>query len=224
MCRLRLSLGIRILPSVAFILDAINKETSMFKKKIIFGTLAALTACTAIAEESKLSYTYVGLGYQTGEVLDEDFSGFGIAGSAALNESLYLIGAYSSLSSDDQLDVGFGADDVDVTQLNFGVGFHTPINTSLDFFTDLSFAKAEIEYLSASEDGNGYLINAGLRGKPTDNFEFGASINYADIEDEGETGYSVSARVFVDPKISLGLGYGSADDVDTVSFNVRFDI
>lgn len=195
----------------------------MFKEKLLIGTFASIVACSAIAEESKLSYSYVGLAYQTGEVLDEDFSGFGIGGSAALNESIFLIGNYSSLSSDDEFDLGAGPDDIDVTQFSFGVGFHTPINESIDFVAAIAYADAEVETSGFSEDGNGYVVNAGVRGKPTDVLEFGASINYADIEDEGETGYSVSARYFVMPASSLGISYGSADDVDTVAFDFRFD-
>lgn len=196
----------------------------MFIKKLLIGALASSAACVVFAEDSNISYTYVGLAYQTGEVLDEDFSGFGIGGSTALSDAVFLIGQYSSLTSNDEYDVGFGYDDIEATQFNLGIGFHTPIEANVDFVAALSYADAEVEYLGLTEDGNGYLVNAGVRAKPTDALEFGASINYADIEDEGETGYSLSARFFAVPKVSIGLGYGSADDVDTVSLDVRFDI
>ena len=41
---------------------------------------------------------------------------------------------------------------------------------------------------------------------------------------DGEVGYSLSARVFTAPKLSIGLGYVSADYVDTVFLDVRFDL
>lgn len=198
----------------------------MIKRKLLVCALASAALSASYAEESELSYTFVGIAYQTGEIIDEDFGGFGIGGSAAINDSIFVLGQYSSLTSDDEFFNGVGTDDIEATQFNFGVGFHTPIASNVDFVASLSYADAEFESsgLGVSEDGNGYLVSAGVRGKPTDVLEFGVSINYADIEDEGETGFGVLARFFAAPKISLGLAYGSADDVDTVSFDVRFDI
>ena len=68
------------------------------------------------------------------------------------------------------------------------------------------------------------MIAAGVRAKPTKTLELGAAINYSDIENESEVGYSLSARAFAAPKFSLGLGFGSTDDVDTASLDVRFDL
>jgi len=82
----------------------------------------------------------------------------------------------------------------------------------------------EFEHPGLRADGNGYVASAGVRGKPTDLLEFNAAVNYANIEDEGEAGYSFGARFFVAPKASFGATYGSADDVDTIGFDVRFDI
>ena len=196
----------------------------MFKKKILISVLAGSTACLSFAKDNGLTYTYVGVGHLIGEVFDVDFAGFGISGSAAINASIFVIGQYSSLTSDDEFDLGFGADDIEVTQINFGLGFHTPIATNVDLVASLSYVDVKIESFGITEDGNGYLVNAGVRGKPTDVLEFGASINYADIEDEGETSYGISARYFAAPQTSLGLGYESADDVDTISFDLRVDI
>lgn len=198
----------------------------MFNKRIMIGALASVAAFSSFAEEGGVSYTYVGIAYQTGDIVDEDFSGFGVGGSAAITDSVFVLAQYSSLTSDDEFDAvfGLGADEIDVTQFNFGIGFHTPITSDTDFFAAISYADVEAEYRGRTADGNGYLVNAGVRTKPTDVLEFGASINYADIENETETGYSLSARFFTAPKVSIGLGYGSTDDVDIVSFDLRFDI
>lgn len=196
----------------------------MFKKALIIGAISSIASFSVTAEEAGLSYTYAGVGYQTGELADIDFSGFGIYGSKALNDSLFLVGQYNSIESDDQIDIGFGPDDAKLNTFSFGLGFHTPINSTVDFVSTLSYADAEIEYLGLTESGNGYILTAGARALPTDVLELGAFINYADIEGGGETGYSLGARYFTTPDISLGLGYGSADDVDAITFDVRFDL
>lgn len=196
----------------------------MFKKALIIGAISSIASFSLTAEESTLSYTYAGIGYQTGELADIDFAGFGVYGSKALNESFFLLGGYTSIESDDQFDIGFGADEIEATTFSFGLGFHTPINETVDFVSTLSYADAEVEYLGLTEDGNGYILAAGVRALPSDVLELSAFINYADIEDGSETGYSLAARYFTTPDISLGLGYGSADDFDAVTLDIRFDL
>ena len=196
----------------------------MFKKALIIGAISSIASFSLTAEEASLSYTNVGIGYETGDIADIDFSGFGIYGSKALNDSFFLIASYLSISSDDQFTNGFSTDDIEATGFNFGVGFHTPINSTVDFVSTLSYSDAEVEFGSLTEDGNGYVLAAGVRALPSDVLELSAFIDYADIDDGSETGFSVGARYFSTSEISLGLGYGSSDDFDAVTFDVRFDM
>jgi hypothetical protein len=196
----------------------------MFKKALIIGAISSIASFSVTAEEAGLSYTYAGIGYETGDIADIDFSGFGIYGSKALNESFFLTGSYLSIESDDQFTDGLVTDDIEATGFTFGVGFHTPINSTVDFVSTLSYSDVEVEFADESEDGNGYIIATGVRALPTDVLELSAFIDYADIEDGSETGYSLGARYFTTPDISLGLGYGSSDDFDAITFDVRFDL
>ncbi len=196
----------------------------MFKKALIIGAISSIASFSVTAEETALSYTHAGIGYETGDIADIDFSGFGIYGSKALNESFFLTGSYLSIESDDQFTDGPVTDDIEATGFNFGVGFHTPINSTVDFVSTLSYSDVEAEFADESEDGNGYILAAGVRALPSDVLELSAFIDYADIEDSSETGYSLGARYFTTPDISLGLGYGSSDDFDAITFDVRFDM
>ncbi|EAS46030.1 Outer membrane protein, porin family protein [gamma proteobacterium HTCC2207] len=196
----------------------------MFKKALIIGAISSIASFSLTAEEAALSYTYVGVGYETGDIADIDTSGFGIYGSKALNDSFFLVGSYLSIESDDQFTDGFVTDDIEATGFNIGIGFHTPINPTVDFVSTLSYSDVEVEFADESEDGNGYIIAAGVRAMPSDVLELSAFIDYADIEDGSETGYSFAARYFTTPDISLGLGYGSSDDFDAITFDIRFDL
>jgi hypothetical protein len=196
----------------------------MFKKALIVGAISSIASFSLTAEEAALSYTYVGVGYETGDIADIDTSGFGIYGSKALNDSFFLEGSYLSIESDDQFTDGFVTDDIEATGFNIGIGFHTPINPTVDFVSTLSYSDVEVEFADESEDGNGYIIAAGVRAMPSDVLELSAFIDYADIEDGSETGYSFAARYFTTPDISLGLGYGSSDDFDAITFDIRFDL
>ena len=195
----------------------------MIKKTLIVGALSSIVSWSALAADSPLSYSNAGIGYMTGDIADVDFSGFGVYGSYALNDSFFVIGDYTSISSDDSFDFGFGVDDIEATQINVGFGFHTPISDATDFVATLSYADAEVEFFDLTEDGNGYIMSAGVRAKQTQEIELQAFLNYADIEDGSETGYLLGARYFTMPTLSLGLNYGSSDDFDSFSFDVRFD-
>ena len=195
----------------------------MFKKALVIGVISSIASFSLTAEESALSYTYAGIGYETGDIADIDFSGFGIYGSKALNESFFITGSYLSIESDDQFTDGFVTDEIEATGFNLGIGFHTPINSTVDFVSTLSYADAEVEFADDSEDGNGYILAAGVRALPSDVLELSAFIDYADVDGGSETGYSLGARYFTTPDILLGLGYGSSDDFDAITFDVRFD-
>ncbi len=195
----------------------------MIKKTLIVGALSSIVSWSALAADSPLSYSNAGIGYMTGDIADVDFSGFGVYGSYALNDSFFVIGDYTSISSDDKFEIESGSDDIEATQFSIGLGFHTPISDATDFVATLSYADAEVEFFDLTEDGNGYIMSAGVRAKPTQEIELQAFLNYADIEDGSETGYLLGARYFTMPTLSLGLNYGSSDDFDSFSFDVRVD-
>lgn len=194
----------------------------MFKKALILGALASISSYSA-AEQETFSYNFAGIGYQQVEILDEDFGGFGFYGSAAINESFFILGEYSSIESDDQFDIGAGPDDIDATEFSLGIGFHTPISDTVDFVSTLAYADAEVESSGVSIDGNGYVLTAGVRAMLSDVVEVGGSVGYADIEDESDTGISLYGRYYTTDTVSLGLGYASADDADSLIFDLRMD-
>lgn len=194
----------------------------MFKKALILGALASISSLSA-AEQGTFSYNFAGIGYQQVEILDEDFGGFGFYGSAAINESFFILGEYSSIESDDQFDIGAGPDDIDATEFSLGIGFHTPISDTVDFVSTLAYADAEVESSGVSIDGNGYVLSAGVRAMLSDVIEIGGAVNHADIEDESETGIGLYGRFYTTDTVSLGLGYASADDADSLTFDLRMD-
>ena len=187
----------------------------MFYKKLVIGALASVTACFSFAEDSGLSYTHIGLSYQSVELDEEDGDGYAIAGNMAINDSFFLLGQYSSIAI---------VDDFELAMLGLGIGYHTAMATNVDFVTSLSFVGAKTDFDGDSNDANGSLIAAGVRAKPTKTLELGAAINYIDIENEGAVGYSLSGRVFATPKFSLGLGLESVVNIDRISLDVRFDL
>ena len=188
----------------------------MLNKKLVIATCISIISCSALAKGDESSYSYIGLAYQNGEVSDIDYDGFGVMASVALGESVFLFAGYS----DGEIDLGPG---VDVTQYDIGFGFHAPINNRMDFVTSIAYVNQDAEIMNLSENLDGYSINAGFRGKPRDFLELNAFINFVEIEDERDTGFSVGVRYFFTPVASFGVGYAGNDDVEAVTFDARLD-
>lgn len=196
----------------------------MLKKYIAIGSMALLTSFQSFSAESSLSYTSVSAAYISAELDDDDFGGFGLSGSVALNETVFLLASYSTLESDDEFTDGFRVDEIEFDEFSFGVGFHTPIGSNTDFVASVSRVEAEFDFAGDSVDGDGFGVSGGVRSKVSEIVELAAGVTYVDIEDEDETGFSVSARVYAAPQVSFGFGIGTADDTDTFSFDLRLDI
>lgn len=92
------------------------------------------------------------------------------------------------------------------------------------FVGTFTYSDHELESDFGNADGNGYMLNAGLRSMPKDNIEFDAFIYYEDFEDDNEIGLSFSGRFYPTPQFSVGLGYDTSDDVDIISLEARLNI
>jgi Ax21 family sulfation-dependent quorum factor len=141
---------------------------------------AALAIPFTAANAGDLSYSYLEAGYLR---VDPDGAGkddtFGIAGSGAITENFNVVADYSRLSEG-----GFDANSYSV-----GLGYHTPINDTVDFVTQLSYDK-----VSGDFDGHGYTVKGGVRASFTPNFEGGASLVYSDFEDDNSTSLEIEGQ------------------------------
>ncbi|HEX7028867.1 MAG TPA: outer membrane beta-barrel protein [Gammaproteobacteria bacterium] len=187
-----------------------------------FVMLALAFLGASFAGASDLSYTNVAIGYQQGEIGDQDHSGIGVFGNFAVNDSLFVLAGYSALESDDEVNTGFGSGTIDRTALNLGLGFHAPIADKADFVTSVAYSDQEAEFAGMTSDGNGYVLSAGVRALPTGKVELNAFVNYADIEDESDTAVAASARYAASPAVSFGLTFSSADDADIVTLDGQY--
>lgn len=188
----------------------------MNKMKYLLVTCLAGISPWAAAE---LSYTNVGVGYVLDgefDLVNVDLDGFAISGSVAVADSFYVLGEYQSLETD--------PGNADLDRINVGVGFHTPVGSYVDF--DGSFSYSDIDVVNV--DGNGFQLQAGLRGMPTGEFEWGAYLIYEDLDldnlgGDSDTGYSFGGRYFFANNASVGANLRDVSDVQTLTIGLRFD-
>ena len=110
--------------------------------------------------------------------------------------------------------IGYSRVEVDVTVINLGA---TPIQ-----IPGFNFNAGNSGGFSAS--ASGFDVNFGVRGKPTEQFEYGAFVGYygggdfsSDLQLSGEARYR-----FSDP-VSVGLKYRSRGSLDFWSLDLRYE-
>ena len=162
------------------------------RKTLLAAVLAAAPFAASAADG--LSYTYAEAGYvklhtDAPELDNPELDGGYLRGSFAISEQLHLLGGYGKVSKD--INVLGVRVDTDVTQQEFGVGYHLPFSERLDFTADLSYLRQEFEASAqgASDeiDAKGGRASIGLRGKPSPRTEAWLKAGYLDGGDfEGD--------------------------------------
>lgn len=187
-------------------------------KKTILASALLLAVGSAHAAES-VRWDSVSLAYQSVDVDGDKLTGFGVSATKLLGTNVFIGAGYSSVSDDVEL-LG-SIMDLDFNSLSVGLGYRHGITGTTDVFGAVSYQDFEIEASyqgqSVSESDSGYGLEAGVRSLVTHQLELGASLMYTDVGDESETGFKLSATLHLTEHLSLGAGYGKADDVDTLS-------
>ncbi|HEX9853049.1 MAG TPA: outer membrane beta-barrel protein [Woeseiaceae bacterium] len=182
--------------------------------RVLFLSLFAFSA-TAAAEGFSYNFIQGSYGQIEFDEIDVDGDGFGIEGSVALSDRFHLFGGYSTA------DLDFG---VDVSQLEAGVGFNTPISDTVDFVASLAYVSAEVDAPGfGSVDDSGYGLGAGLRAMLTPLLEVNGGIQYVDFGDDsdGDTEFGAGFLYRFTDRFAAGLSGDWGDDISTYQLNAR---
>ena len=180
---------------------------------------------SVISSEKGPKWDLVEAGYTQVSIddVDESPSGFNASLLKSVGESFQLTGRYREVSEDVQIfgDTLTG----DVSQLSLGMGFHSAITDTTDFYGQLTYEHLELsgsfQGNSGSADDNGLGANIGIRSMLTDNIELAGNIGYLDVADESETSFGVSAYYYPIANTAVGVNYEVWDGIDFISANLR---
>lgn len=193
----------------------------MIKKTSLLAVLALATLGFAGPAAADIDYTYVDLAYH-----DIDFDGvagdgFSLGGSYALGNTAYISGGYGTHGFDES-GVSF-----DATQLNIAFGGHWALSNTADWIAEAGVIRDDSDlsisgFGSGEESDTGFFLSTGLRVMVTDRLELNGGLTYADIYNDNSTAFGLGARYEFTDSFSVGFGYTTGDDVDTITLGARF--
>lgn len=155
-------------------------------RTLIAAALLAALPLSATAAEG-LSYNYVEAGWNQVEVDGiADPDGAYLRGSFLIGQQVNLFAGYSRAS--ESLTLGSTRVKYQVSQPEFGIGYHQEFSDRLDFTADLAWLRLEAKVRaggtgSVSDHINAGRATVGLRGKPSPRTELWAKAGYIDGSD-----------------------------------------
>jgi hypothetical protein len=154
---------------------------------------------------------------------DVDGNGYGFLASLSITPNYAFTVVLVATAFDT-----FQSVDTDTTDLAFGVTAHTSVSTGTDIFGNFSVLVAKVETTDGinpiSDDDTGYVISIGLRHLVTDALELEAGASREDVFEDTSNSFGVTARFYVSETFSLGVGYATGDDVDSLLLNARLNM
>jgi len=164
--------------------------------------------------ETNFSYTYIEGNYRwlDSDDADDSIDGLDLRGSYAVNPNMFLLGSWSHLS-----------DEVDLDEFRLGAGYTVPVSDEVDVYGTLSWVHAEFDFEGpgGDDDEDGFSIIGGARMWASELVEINGKLEYRDVEDSG-FGIGVGARYYVTPAVSLGGEIETISGDEELLIGVRF--
>lgn len=192
------------------LLVMLSPVSNAFSKDISFDYVQATFALTTM--------------YASDEAREADGTGFGFA--LSLDSEYNIAFTLSVISTTFDTFQGLEVDTAKLT--TYGLTAHTSLAPATDVYANLSLAKAvaSVPEGSTAEGGTdfGSKFSVGLRYLATDKIELEIAGSNTDVFDSTVFSYKFETRAYFRKVYSLGLGYVSSDNTDSIQFHIRMDI
>ena len=176
----------------------------MNRSRLTLAVLALAAAAAvpfAASAADGLSYTSVEGGYVATNTDGGDADGWGLKGSAALNQNFHVFGDFANQTIEDS--------DVDFDQWRVGLGYNHQISQHADLLTRVAYEKFDA---GSGIDSDGYSVEAGVRGAMTPMIEGYALAGYEDGDEyDGDFYGRLGAQVKFNPNWGVAADVKLAD-------------
>ena len=159
---------------------------NLFKLIVCVGLLAFFST-NSFAVSDEFSYNFYDLRVQVGTVEDEDGVGLQAAGSIAVTDDIFVLGAYQYLTGTDV--------DVWVDNLLIAGGYHMPLDDQTDLVLTAGILNQWLETNFFDDSDTGIRLTGGVRYRLEPEIEIQGELMYVSIFDNDDLGVSVSGLV-----------------------------
>ena len=193
--------------------------------KLITSTLFLILGSANAAD--KPNWNTAGLSLNLSDLETQELEGFGISGSKLMTNKVFITGSYNSVGTAVDTFVGttLTSVDIDLNMLSMGVGYRHAVAPTTDLFGVLSYenieAEASLGSFSDSDDNGGIGITVGVKAAVTSAIELTASAGIVEIDDLSESRTKISGKYQINNKFSVGAGYESYSELDTLSLSAH---
>jgi hypothetical protein len=198
-----------------------------YKALLALSAAALLGSSALYAQQNQLSYNYIGAEYFEGDLLGEDFDGYGAELSLAISDSFFFTATGSKAENKDNRPFQQLFGKPELRNYTAGIGFHTPLTDRADFVTAVKYVQSDLKVGGRSFEADGFGVDAGIRTLLTPSFELEGIVKYINGDDFDEDfGYRANLRFYVTPAFSLSAGYFDGDQGDAADglvAGVRFN-
>ncbi|HAT41043.1 MAG TPA: hypothetical protein DCS87_04860 [Rheinheimera sp.] len=199
------------------------------KKLLLAAVLSSV--CSVALAETKNTYDYVNLTYNSFDVNEADskYTGLGLEGSKLLTENVFVTANWFSVEDADT--VPGAVYDFNIDQLGVAVGYRHALNAQTDLYAQLGYVRQEMsadiaynnQLVSDSETETGYQLKAGVK-RSFGKFEGGVFLERLDAGGDADatTSIGLDGRYAFTDQFHGVVGYAKDSDVAQFKLGVSY--
>lgn len=192
--------------------------------------------------------------YQDNQVFEnvvediDDGTGFGLSGSYAFTQNMFVFGNYSNTEADFTYtnDAGMRVrEGEDIKTMQLGLGYFAPLTRQMDFVGRLSYMDVdygELEFGETNNDVNqfddidnafrdltedssdGYSIDVGVNSQIVEWLEAGGGLRYTDLDSGDDFGVFGNLLFEINPNMGVNVAVDFGDMVSFYSLGLRLSM
>ena len=196
------------------------------KQKCLLATTILVMSSSALSKEISYNYlqgTFSSITDSSLPSQDVDANDYKASGSFSISRNMALTAGFGVTDFDRVQGI-----DIEATAITFGITGHTSVASRTDIYGNFSILLEDIKvsdgFTTLKDDDTGNVISFGLRHMASDTVELELIFSRVDVFDDATNTFGLGARFYANDKLSIGVGYSTADDVDALILNARIDI
>lgn len=191
------------------------------KSIILFSMTLLLSSLSMVIQAADFNYNYLQLSYEDAEfdfaagsgISKPEVDGFGLVGSAAITDNIFLTGTFSTWDGDYS---------VDADTWMLGGGYHSSLMPNTDLVLEASLGNLDMAGIT-SKDFDIWSISGGLRHMVNPQLEIAGKLGVKDFDNKKNTDSFFQASAVYEFKKDIAgvISYEAGESIDLLTLAAR---